>query len=279
MRVLILGAQGMLGHALCWASAADDVLAWDREDLDITRAPDVEKRLAAARPDVVMNAAAYTDVEGAETQTELAESVNGYAVGHLAATCAQHGIPLLHISTDYVFSGTAPDGYAEDDAPDEPGNAYGRSKLLGEQLLRSSRSDFWLVRTSWLYGPSGKNFVDTMLRLGAERRELRVIADQRGSPTYTRDLAQVIVALVRDRAPFGVYHLTNSGTTTWAEFARDIFMSSGLDVAVVPIASAEFPARARRPLRSVLKNTKRPLLRHWHEGLQDYLQFRSVPPS
>ncbi len=277
MRVLILGAQGQLGRALSTAFLADTVLAWDQAELDITDTSAVPARIAAAAPAVVVNAAAYTDVEGAEEAPAVAEAVNGQAVGLLARACRARDIPLLHVSTDYVFRGDQEEGYSEDAIPESPQSQYGISKLLGERLLQKFTEKFWLVRTSWLFGPNGKNFVDTMLRLGAERAAVRVVADQHGCPTYTRDLAEAIAALVHERAPFGVYHLTNSGVTTWAEFAAAVFALAGLSARVTPISSAEFPTKARRPHWSILRNTKRQSLRPWYDALREYMLLH-VPP-
>lgn len=273
MKVLVLGARGMLGRDLVRAFASDDVVAWDREELDITDAASVSRELPSVEPDIVLNAAAYTDVDGAEEERAWAERVNGRAVGFLAETCATHDVPLLHVSTDYVFAGDAEEGCGEDDVPDRPVNAYGASKLLGERLLREKARKFWLVRTAWLFGPHGKNFVRAMLARGRTTRVLPVVHDQHGSPTYTRDLAAAIRALVADRAPFGVYHLTNSGATTWAEFARAIFAAAGMRVTVAPIPSSEYPAKAKRPAWSVLKNTKRPPLRSWRDAVRECVRI------
>lgn len=274
MRVLILGSRGMLGRALVRAFAGDDVTGWDVDDLDITDAIAVSEKLHGVSADVVINAAAYTDVERAEREPDVAMRVNGTAIGDLAAVTRELQIPLLHVSTDYVFSGDDHNGYTEEAIPVNPLSAYGRSKLHGEELLKNSGSAFWLVRTAWLYGPGGKNFVETMIRIGRERPDVRVVSDQHMSPTYTRDLAEAIVSLVRDRAPAGVYHLTNRGVTTCAEFARAIFEFARLPVTVIPITLAEYPSAAKRPPWSILKNTKRPLLRDWREALHEYLKIR-----
>jgi dTDP-4-dehydrorhamnose reductase len=276
MHVLILGANGMLGRALQRAFESDEVVAWDKQELDITQKADVERHLPTVEPDVVINAAAYTDVEKAEDEQDLAVRINGTAVGFVAETCARHGFPLLHVSTDYVFGSARESGSTEDDEPATPLNAYGASKLLGERAVREHAKNSWLVRTSWLFGPHGRHFVDTMLRLGEKQREVRVVSDQHGSPTYAPDLARAIFTLINDEAPFGTYHLTNSGLTTWAEFAKEIFREAGMDASVMPISSAEYPSKVRRPAWSVLKNTKRPPLRHWRDALSDYLNIRHV---
>jgi len=296
MHVLILGANGMLGRALQKQFEADQVVNWDRNELDITDRDQVLEHLPICEPDLVINAAAYTDVEKAEAEEDLATKVNGYAVGYLAEACAKLNIPLVHISTDYVFSGDKKDGYAEEDIPGEPLNAYGRSKLLGEQLLQKNTDKSWLIRTAWLFGPlttlrpraqgrevssgsngpQGKNFVETMINLGKQKPELQVVDDQHGAPTYTRDLAQAIFKMTHEQAPYGIYHLTNGGTATWAEFAKEIFKLMQMPVNVVSVTSDEFPTKARRPKWSILKNTKRPFLRNWQEALKDYINIRNV---
>lgn len=271
MRTLVLGARGMLGHALV-AAFGDDVVGWDREELDITDAAAVRTRLGEASPAVVINAAAFTDVDAAESNPEVVERVNGEAVGHVAVACRALGAPLLHISTDYVFDGESFDGYAEDAVPQNPVNAYGRSKLRGEALLQESGADAWLVRTSWLFGPHGKNFVATMLDLGATRPEVRVVDDQHGAPTYTMDLAEAVRALILDRAPYGIYHLPNDGLTSWAEIAQETFAAAGMTTRVMPISSAELQRSAKRPRWSILRNTKRPRLRDWRAAVRAYVQ-------
>lgn len=273
MRTLILGAGGMLGHALVRAFGADTI-AWDREDLNITDATAIAAKLGELRPDVVINAAAYTAVDRAEAEPDLATKINGDAVGFLAAVCKKLGIPLLHVSTDYVFEGSRQEGYAEDAIPD-PSNilsVYGRSKRRGEELLKKSGVSYWLVRTAWLYGPDGKNFVSTILRLAETKPELRVIDDQHGSPTYTVDLAGAINALILDQAPYGTYHLVNSEIATWADLAAEACGVAGLSTPIVRIPAIEYPLPARRPQWSVLRNTKRAPLRPWKEAVRDYVQ-------
>lgn len=273
MKTLILGANGMLGHALVRVFGAD-ATAWDRNDLDSTDATAVAKKLSELRPDVVVNAAAYTAVDRAESEPNIAMRVNGDAVGYLAGACKALGIPLLHISTDYVFEGSQSEGYAEDAIPDSSNilSAYGRSKRRGEELLEASGASYWLVRTAWLYGPHGKNFVATILDHAKTKPELRVIDDQHGSPTYTHDLAVAIHALIRDKAPYGTYHLVNDGVATWADLATEACKLAGLSTTITRIPATEYPLPARRPEWSVLRNTKRPLLRPWKEAVRDYVQ-------
>ncbi|MDP3685873.1 MAG: dTDP-4-dehydrorhamnose reductase [bacterium] len=272
MHALILGAKGMLGHALVQEFQDDEVTAWDKEELDITDEQAVGEYLTTLEPDLVINAAAYTSVDRAEDESDEADAINGHAVGNLAVTCADADIPLLHISTDYVFEGTEQGGYAEEDEPARPVNAYGRSKLLGETLLKDTGKNFWLVRTAWLFGPHGKNFVDSIRERARTESPLRVVADQHGSLTYTKDLARALRELVMARAPYRTYHLVNSGVATWADVAEEIVRLLDLRIPVEPISSAEYPSKARRPSWSVLQNTKRPPLRPWQEALADYLR-------
>jgi len=269
--VLILGAQGMLGQQLVAVFAGEGLTALDQNELDITHEAQAREKIVRLKPDVIINAAAYTDVDGAETQREAALAVNEMGVRNVALAAKDAGARLVHYSTDYVFPDVSQEGYREDDVPGPAVNVYGESKLAGERALAEAGPEYFLLRTAWLYGPGGKNFVDTMLRLGAERRELEVVDDQHGSPTFTKDLAGVTREILSgDFAP-GVYHTVNAGVTTWYEFAQEIFRVAGLTVAVKPVGSDQFPRPARRPAYSVLLNTKGPVLRPWQEALAEYL--------
>jgi dTDP-4-dehydrorhamnose reductase len=257
-RWLVTGAGGMLGRDLVQALAdagERDVHAPTRAGLDVTDTAAV--CAAVAGRTVVLNAAAWTDVDGAEADEAAATAVNGDAVAGLAAACARHGARLLHVSTDYVFDGQAGTPYRED-APTAPINAYGRSKLAGERAVRQRLPDSgYLVRTAWLYGAHGRNFVATMLRLAAEREYVDVVDDQRGQPTWSYALARRLVELGRAAAagtvPAGIYHGTASGETTWFGLARAVFAGAGLDPARVrPTTSDRFVLPARRPRYSVL---------------------------
>ncbi|WP_042382866.1 dTDP-4-dehydrorhamnose reductase [Streptacidiphilus melanogenes] len=248
----------MLGRDLCavLAQAGEGrVTAADRAALDVTDASAV--RAAVAGHDVVVNCAAYTNVDGAESEASRADAVNGHAVALLADACASSGARLLQLSTDYVLPGTSPDPQPED-APTAPPNAYGRGKLLGERLLAQRLPEAgYVVRTAWLYGEHGGNFVATMLRLAAERPTVDVVDDQHGQPTWTLPLARQLVALGRSamagEAPPGVYHGTSSGRTTWHGLARAVFTHAGLDPERVrPTTTAAFPRPAVRPAYSVL---------------------------
>ena len=258
-RVLITGAGGQLGRALAEAFAGDDVLALDRAGWDVTHpAP-----AGLPAPDLVLHAAAWTDVDGAEDDPQGAAAVNVGGTAH----AAELGAPLVAFSTDYVFDGRKAAPYVESDAPN-PLGAYGRTKLHGEAAAGETA---WIVRSSWLFAPSGRNFVGTMLRLGAERDEVAVVADQVGCPTYAGHLAEATRALVG--LPFGIWHLAADGECSWADFAEAIFDEAGLDCRVRRITAAEYGARAPRPAYSVLRSERpeAPRLPHWREGLRECL--------
>ncbi|MGW9211120.1 dTDP-4-dehydrorhamnose reductase [Embleya sp. NPDC055664] len=261
-RWLVTGAHGMLGRDLL--AVLDEVpgavvTAVARKDLDITDAAAV--LAATAGHDIVVNAAAWTDVDGAETAESAATEVNGTAVGHLARACAVHGARLIQISTDYVFGGDGTAPYPED-APTAPLNAYGRGKLVGERLVADVLpTDGYIVRTAWLYGEHGRNFVSTMLTLAADRDTLDVVDDQLGQPTWSAALAERVVRLgeaaLSGRAPAGIYHGTASGQATWYDLARATFAGAGLDAdRVRPTTSENFTRPAKRPSYSVLAHDR-----------------------
>ena len=271
MKVLVTGAAGQLGSEFSAALQGHDVVALASGDLDITDAKAVADVIDAHRPEVVINSAADTKVDAAETDLDAAWAVNAAGPWHLARACARTGGALLHVSTDYVFDGTLDRPYTEFD-PTNPVSAYGRTKEAGEQLVRQTLERHWIVRTAWVHGRSGGNFIKTMLRLGAERGAVSVVDDQRGSPTFADDLAAAIVQVI-DEAPFGTYHRTNSGSCTWYELAERAYELAGLTVDVTPITTEQFGAPAPRPANSVLENRAAallglPALRHWEEGLE-----------
>lgn len=256
-RYLITGAGGMLGHDLQGALDGRDVVALDRRALDITDESAV--RDAVAGFDIVINAAAYTKVDDAETHEPEARAINALGPSSLATATAATGARFVQFSTDYVFDGTATAPYAEG-APRHPVSAYGRTKAEGEELALAANPDTVIVRTAWLYGEHGPNFARTMLRLAAERPTVSVVDDQLGQPTWTRDLAAQTVALLDAKAPAGIYHGTNAGETTWYGFARALFELGGHDPdRVQPTTSAEFVRPALRPAYSVLGHA------HWAE--------------
>lgn len=250
-KYLITGGHGMLGTDLVAALDGRDVRALGRAELDITDAAAVAE--ATSGFDVIINAAAYTKVDEAESHEAEAAMVNAVGAGHLARAAEATGAILVHLSTDYVFDGASTTPYSEDSAQ-HPASAYGRTKADGERRVLDAHPDgTFLVRTAWLYGQHGPNFARTMLALSTQRPEVAVVADQIGQPTWTLDVARQIVALLDSDAPFGVYHATASGQASWFEFAREIFTLGGLDpTAVKAIDSASFVRPAPRPMYSVL---------------------------
>ncbi len=256
-RTLITGAGGQLGHALVRAFADDELLALDRAGWDVRQvAPPLPWT-----PDLVLHAAAWTNVDGAEDDPQGAAAANVGGTAHVAAV----GAPLVAFSSDYVFDGAKEGAYVESDAP-APLSAYGRSKLHGEAAAGERA---WVVRSSWLFGETGHNFVRTMLRLGAERDEVAVVDDQRGCPTYVGHLAEATRELVDAEAGFGIWHLAAAGDCTWADFAEAIFEDGGLNCRVRRITTAEFGAKAPRPTTSILRSEKgAPELPHWRDGLR-----------
>lgn len=256
LRILLTGAQGQVGHELArLLRAHGDVAATDRATLDLADADAIVAAMRAARPQLVVNAGAYTAVDLAERERDRAFAVNARAPQVLAEEAKRAGALLIHYSTDYVFDGTAATPYAED-APTNPLNVYGESKLAGERAIAATGARALVLRTSWVYGTRGKNFLLTILRLAAERDELRIVADQAGTPNWSRTLAEATAALVARGLPClseraGLYHLSSTGATTWHGFATAIVG----DVArprVVPIATADYPTPARRPAYGVL---------------------------
>jgi dTDP-4-dehydrorhamnose reductase len=262
--VILVFGNGQLGQELTRASAARGVplVALSRGQADITHAAGVHAALQRYAPSLVVNAAAFTRVDLAETETEAARQANEIGPGIVAAACAAAGIPLIHLSTDYVFDGNKRGGYVENDAT-APINYYGRSKAAGERAVRAATPLHVIIRTSWVYGEFGQNFLKTMIRLAATRDELRVVADQRGCPTSTPDLADMILRIAPrlrsgDKA-WGTYHFAGSGVTTWHGFASRIVAAqaplTGRAPRVIPITTAEFPTAARRPVNSELDCT------------------------
>jgi dTDP-4-dehydrorhamnose reductase len=275
--ILVVGAKGMLGHDLM-AVLEGDVRGMDLPEIDITSLESTRKVLLTLKPRVIINAAAYTDVDGCESNVELAMQVNGEGVAHLAMTAREIDATLVQVSTDYVFDGRKGSPYREDDPPG-PLGIYGESKLAGE-MNAALVPRHLIVRTQWLYGLHGKNFVETMLRLASEKKELAVVDDQIGSPTWSRDLALAIKTLV-DKGCSGIYHAANSGFCSWNEFARAIFAEAGKEVVVKPMTTAELNRPAHRPLYSTLDCGKlaadsgfQP--QPWPEALRQYLQARKA---
>lgn len=252
MKVLITGVRGMLGQqvALEYHKRGAEVHGLSHQELDITNNNHVQMTLGEIKPDAVINCAAYTEVDKAEEEKEKAFLINGLGPRILALACRQFQSTLVHISTDYIFNGELKRPYRTYDTPC-PINIYGASKLFGEGAVREIGGKFLIVRTSWLFGPNGKNFVDTIISLSRQREQLKVVNDQTGSPTYTVDLAKAIADLVSTDI-YGTYHITNTGVTTWYEFAQKIVNVTGLKTKVNPCKTQEFPKPALRPSFSVM---------------------------
>jgi dTDP-4-dehydrorhamnose reductase len=283
MTFLITGANGMLGQDLQRVLSGRRVTALGRDDLDITDRDIVEA--AVAGHSAVINCAAYTRVDDAEDHEDVAFAVNATGAGYLAEAAARHSAKLIQLSTDYVFDGAATSPYPVD-AVRNPVSAYGRTKAEGERLALALNPDgTCIVRTAWLYGANGPNFAKTMVRLAASHETLTVVDDQHGQPTWTLDLARQIVAMLDADVPPGVYHATNSGNTTWFEFAREIFRQTGLDpLRVHPIPSTEFPRPAPRPAYSVLgheewRTVGLAPMRAWTEALSEAVAEGVLLPS
>ena len=291
--IVIVGANGMLAHKVIEAaSSADRLILFDLPEFDITNRAAVLHEMAEIVPDVIVNCAAYTQVDKCEEEEALALRVNAEGPGFLAEAADACGAILVHISTDYVFSGDADKPYSEED-PTGPLSAYGRTKLKGEQaILSSGLKRFLILRTSWLYGPAGPNFVETILRLAKEREELRIVSDQVGSPTYTGDLARAIFNLLEIAAGdlvtvYGIYHFSDNGECSWYDFATEIVARAkdfGLEVktkTITPIATDDYPLPAVRPAHSVFNKSKYEAVAgesipQWQISLKMYLAERQV---
>src|SRR6476620_2707424 len=275
MRLLVTGGAGMLGQAVAAAATrlGHDVFALSRAELDIADADHVRRVVAAAEPRAVINCAAWTDVDGAETAEAAATAVNGDGAGNVARAAAETGARIVHVSTDYVFDGErrhAGDGtgepWVESDTVN-PIGAYGRSKLAGEEQVAAATEEHAIVRTAWLFGAGGRNFVDTMLALGEERDEVSVVTDQVGSPTWTVHLAEGLVELAERGGDVGILHAAGAGACSWYELAVEVFDRAGVRCRVLPTTAARFPRLAPRPAYSVLGRERddAPVLPGWQE--------------
>ncbi len=276
MKVLVTGAGGQLGLELkeLLPRRGHEAVAFARKELDVTDARAVEQALEQHAPDLVINAAAYTNVDGCESEPTHAYWANALGPRNLGQYCERSGCEFLHVSTNYVFDGAREHPYEPFDLPN-PISAYGRTKLAGEEYVKHLSTRWYIVRSAGLYG-EGHNFVRTMLRLGKERDSIKVKYDEFISPTYARDLAQGIADVV-DGHLYGVYHLTNAGSCSWYEFARQIFELTDLKVEVIPVPGSEYPLPAARPANGVLSNLGSLKLRHWREALADYLRRECAP--
>ena len=285
MKILITGANGMLAKAVRERFVNEELVLTDVkvtdtpsvEKLDITDLEKVKEFVTSCKPDVIINCAAYTAVDAAETNEDLARKINADGPRNLAIAAKNAGSTLVHISTDYVFDGEKPlddEPYVEAN-PTNPQSIYGITKLEGEEPVKENMEQYYIFRTAWLYG-DGKNFVRTMLRLSKENKQISVVADQHGSPTYTVDLADIIAQTLEKKIPFGVYHTTNLRFTTWNKFAEKIFELAGIDCVVKPLTSEEYPQAAKRPKNSKLSKEK--ILSYgieipsWEDALTRYLE-------
>jgi dTDP-4-dehydrorhamnose reductase len=278
MRILVTGATGMLGTDVCKAATDGglEVLGHDHARLDVADADAVEAAVSRAGPDLVINCAAWTDVDGAEASPEAALRVNGDGAGNVARAAAGCGAWIVHVSTDYVFDGSNADPYLESD-PVAPLSQYGRTKLKGElAVAREARAGHTIVRSSWLFGSTGRCFPKTILRLAAERDELTVVADQVGCPTFTPHLASALIELGLSRRLPGIVHAAAQGQCSWCEFAEQIVAAAELPAEIRPGATSDVPRPAPRPAYSVLRSERpgAPELPHWRQGLSEFMALR-----
>jgi len=278
MKLLVTGAAGMLGRDVMLAAgnAGHDLVGFGRAELDITDSAALRKKFDLERPDVVINCAAWTDVDGAEAEEPAAFAVNGTGAGNVAAAAAAVGASVVYVSSDYVFDGAKAAPYVESDQV-APLSAYGRTKLAGEEATIAANKRYFVVRSAWLFGIGGPNFVETMLRLAASGNEVLVVRDQVGSPTYTWHLAYGIVRLI-EGIEFGIHHMAAAGQCSWYEFAREIFEQAKVECKVLSITTEEFGRPAPRPPFSALTSQREHAIRlpSWQDGLAGYLAQRQA---
>ena len=275
MRVIVTGADGQLGHDLRRTLGQYDLISYSIEDLDIVDLSAVVNRIEEIGPDVVVNCAAYTDVDGCENNQTQAYKVNAGGPQNLAIACERSGAAILQVSTDFIFDGTKGSPYLEFDNPN-PLNVYGRSKLAGEIYVSSLTNRYYIVRTAWLYGHNGNNFVKSILRIAQEKEKLRIVNDQIGSPTFTYDLAERIADIILSES-YGIYHVVNGGQCSWYDFGKKILELAGVKRTVDPISSGDLDQPAKRPKYSVLDDLSLRTrgfspLRTWEEGLVAYFE-------
>jgi dTDP-4-dehydrorhamnose reductase len=275
-KILVTGAKGQLGTDLVslLKQRGHDVNGYGKDVLDITNFEDVKHLIGEIHPDIVIHTAAYTNVDAAESECDQAYWINGVGTRNVAVASEQVNAKLMYVSTDYVFDGTSHEPYQEFQST-SPRSVYGKSKLAGEQFVRDFHSQFFIVRTSWLFGKHGKNFIKTMLKLAKERSSLSVVSDQVGCPTYTVDLAECITNMIETER-YGTYHVSNSRNCSWYEFAKEIFRQADVSVNVLPVTTDEFPRPAPRPKNSILEHQMLRLngfseMRHWRFALAAFL--------
>lgn len=280
MKILITGANGMLAKAVRERfKRENEIICTDVDELDITKEENVIKYIEELKPEYIINCAAYTAVDNAEDNEELAKKINGDGPANLAKAANKVGATLVHISTDYVFNGDLDieKSYKEEDEVG-PITAYGRTKLQGEEGVKNNTNKYYIFRTAWLYG-EGKNFIRTMTELGKTHDEVKVVMDQHGSPTYTEDLTNIIYQAIENKIPYGLYHATNQGFTTWYDFTKTFFKMQGIECKVTPVTSEEFKSKAHRPNNSQLSKEK--LLNcgieipTWEDAVERYLEVEN----
>lgn len=276
-KVIVTGAKGQLGSDVVkyFTDAGYQVFGFGKDELDITNLENVQEIFLKINPDIVIHSGAFTSVDLAESEEDLAYTINAVGTRNVAVAAKQVNAKLVYISTDYVFNGQGTKPYHEF-MPTMPLGVYGASKLAGENYVRDFHDKFFIVRTSWVYGKNGNNFVKTMLKLAAERDELTVVHDQIGCPTYTVDLTNCLLELVKTEK-YGTYHVSNSGSCSWNEFAKEIFSIKKMNINVKPVTTAEFPRPAARPAYSVfdhmgLRLNNFPQMRNWKEALREFLK-------
>ena len=281
MKILITGANGMLAKSVKSKLANNDLICTDVADLDITNKEAVMKFVKNTKPEYIINCAAFTAVDKAETAGPIVEKINAEGPKNLAVAANEYGAKLIHISTDYVFGGNLEisKAHSEDD-PKAPVTEYGRTKLLGEQAIENNCKEYYIFRTAWLYG-DGNNFVRTMLKLGTTKDEISVVSDQHGSPTYAKDLTEIIYQAINKKIPYGIYNATNEGYTTWYEFTKEILAEQGIECKVNPVTTEEYIemmkiTQAKRPFNSQMSKAKLEAcgikIPDWKDGLRRYLE-------
>lgn len=277
MKVLVTGITGQLGYDVVKSlkDRGHEAVGIDKEKMDLTDSCEIKKCIENVNPEAIIHCAAYTAVDVAEDNEDLCRQVNALAVKDMANCAKKLDIPMIYISTDYVFDGTKDGEYSEDDTPN-PINIYGKTKYEGEEYVREILEKYYIVRISWVFGENGNNFIDTMLRLSKDRDSLRIINDQVGSPTYTKDLAPLLVDMIETNE-YGVYHVTNEEFCSWYEFAKEIFNVAKVNIDVTPISTSEYPTKANRPMNSKMSKDKLinngfKQLRSWKEAVGEYIR-------
>lgn len=278
MKILVTGVKGQLGYDVVQEgeSRGLEMLGTDVDNMDITDAGQVKRVIEEYKPDALIHCAAYTAVDAAEDNQELCRKINVDGTRNIAEVCKDMDIPMMYFSTDYIFDGQGENFWKEDD-PKKPLNVYGQTKYEGELAVQELVEKYFILRISWVFGVNGNNFIKTMLRVGPQRGEVGVVADQIGSPTYTYDLAKLIIDMIQTDK-YGAYHVTNEGICSWYEFACEIFKQANLDVKVNPLTTAEYPAKAVRPFNSRMSKDKLinagfEMLPDWQDALKRYLNL------